>query len=282
MTHLDILPGAWQRLFGHAMRLVDDIGAHHIRDPVWTFGGGTVLMLRHGHRRSKDVDLFVPDPQYLGHMTPRLSDVAASITEDYVEAAGYVKLILEEGEIDFVAAPTSNASVQVMLFADRLEIWNPGEALTLADPTATSGSSWAQERGALPQGLFAASAGSGADRNDSPGQATQQPAEVPSGRRQGWTEGRRRVSRPHDLLASGRDAILVIPKDRVPTFGSTPPTSAPLTRCWRVGGASHVARRSTRAPCRNSTLKQSASEWHPSRSLSSASWKGGPWKLFAS
>ena len=31
---------------------------------------------------------------------------------------------------------TSNASVQVMLFADRLEIWNPGElplALTLAD-----------------------------------------------------------------------------------------------------------------------------------------------------
>ena len=106
MTHLDMLPGAWQRLFGHAMRLVDDIGAHHIRDPVWTFGGGTVLMLRHGHRRSKDVDLFVPDPQYLGYITPRLSDVAASITEDYVEAAGYVKLILEEGEIDFVAAPT--------------------------------------------------------------------------------------------------------------------------------------------------------------------------------
>lgn len=105
MTRLSMLPGAWQRLFGHAMRLIDDIGARHIRDPAWTFGGGTVLMLRHGHRRSKDVDLFVPDPQYLGYVTPRLSDVAASITDDYVEAAGYVKLILEEGEIDFVAAP---------------------------------------------------------------------------------------------------------------------------------------------------------------------------------
>ena len=105
MKRLAMLPGAWQRLFGHAMRLIDDIGAHHIRDPVWIFGGGTVLMLRHGHRRSKDVDLFVPDPQYLGYITPRLSDVAAGITDNYVEAAGYVKLILEDGEIDFVAAP---------------------------------------------------------------------------------------------------------------------------------------------------------------------------------
>ena len=53
MKRLAMLPGAWQRLFGHAMRLIDDIGAHHIRDPVWTFGGGTVLMLRHGHRAAR-------------------------------------------------------------------------------------------------------------------------------------------------------------------------------------------------------------------------------------
>lgn len=26
MTRLTMLPGAWQRLFGHAMRLIDDIG----------------------------------------------------------------------------------------------------------------------------------------------------------------------------------------------------------------------------------------------------------------
>jgi hypothetical protein len=31
----------------------------------WTFGGGTVLMLRHKHRISRDVEIFVPDPQYL-------------------------------------------------------------------------------------------------------------------------------------------------------------------------------------------------------------------------
>jgi len=39
MKRLAMLPGPWQGLFGHAMRLIDDIGAHHIRDPVWTAGG---------------------------------------------------------------------------------------------------------------------------------------------------------------------------------------------------------------------------------------------------
>ena len=64
---------------------------------IWTFGGGTVLMLRHNHRLSKDIDLFVPDPQYLGFVNPRLSDVAAAVSEDYVEAAEYIKLLLPEG-----------------------------------------------------------------------------------------------------------------------------------------------------------------------------------------
>ncbi|WP_354005052.1 nucleotidyl transferase AbiEii/AbiGii toxin family protein [Ramlibacter cellulosilyticus] len=70
--------------------------------PMWTFGGGTVLMLRLDHRQSRDIDLFVPDPQYLGHVTPRLSDVAAELTTEYVEAAEYVKLLLPSGEIDVV------------------------------------------------------------------------------------------------------------------------------------------------------------------------------------
>ena len=63
-------------------------------------------MFRYGHRLSKDIDIFVPDPQYLGYVTPRLSDTAASLTEDYTEMPGsFVKLQFEEGEVDFVAAP---------------------------------------------------------------------------------------------------------------------------------------------------------------------------------
>jgi hypothetical protein len=63
-------------------------------------------MFRYGHRLSKDIDIFVPDPQYLGYVTPRLSDTAASLTEEYTEMPGsFVKLQFEEGEVDFVAAP---------------------------------------------------------------------------------------------------------------------------------------------------------------------------------
>lgn len=99
--------GPWEVLFERALRLVDDIQRHGgLKDPFWTFGGGTVLMFRYGHRLSKDIDIFVPDPQYLGYVTPRLSDTAASLTEEYTEMPGsFVKLQFEEGEIDFVAAP---------------------------------------------------------------------------------------------------------------------------------------------------------------------------------
>ncbi|MDM0085110.1 hypothetical protein QTI17_31440 [Variovorax sp. J31P179] len=63
-------------------------------------------MFRHRHRLSKDIDIFVPDPQYLGFVTPRLSDTAADLTQDYTEQPGaFVKLQFEEGEVDFVAAP---------------------------------------------------------------------------------------------------------------------------------------------------------------------------------
>lgn len=101
-----VLPlGIWQDLLRHAYTLIDEIARHGIKNPAWTFGGGTVLMLRHAHRLSKDIDIFVPDPQYLGFVSPRLSDVAESVTHDYVEGPGYIKLLRPEGEIDFVASP---------------------------------------------------------------------------------------------------------------------------------------------------------------------------------
>ncbi|MCV0437085.1 MAG: nucleotidyl transferase AbiEii/AbiGii toxin family protein [Hydrogenophaga sp.] len=109
-TQPNTLPeGVWQTLLTHAFTLVDEIARHGIRDPFWTFGGGTVLMLRHGHRLSKDIDIFVPDPQYLGFVSPRLSDAAEQVSSDYVEGPGYVKLLRPEGEIDFVASPNLTA-----------------------------------------------------------------------------------------------------------------------------------------------------------------------------
>ncbi len=76
-------------------------------------------MFRYRYRLSKDIDIFVPDPQYLGFVTPRLSDAAADLTQDYTEQPGaFVKLQFEEGEVDFVAAPN--------LLADAWETWDIG------------------------------------------------------------------------------------------------------------------------------------------------------------
>jgi len=99
--------GAWRLLLPRARLLIEEIRTHGgIVDPFWTLGGGTVLMFRHRHRLSKDIDIFVPNPQYLGFVTPRLSDVAASLTSEYTEdPSAWVKLQFEEGEVDFVAAP---------------------------------------------------------------------------------------------------------------------------------------------------------------------------------
>jgi hypothetical protein len=111
--------GVWEDLLPHALSIIEDIKSHGRPDPFWTFGGGTVLMFRYQHRLSKDIDIFVPDPQYLGFVTPRLSDVAAAVSTDYVEdQSSYVKLIRPEGEIDFVASPN--------LTEAPFEMWNIG------------------------------------------------------------------------------------------------------------------------------------------------------------
>ncbi|MCC7716640.1 nucleotidyl transferase AbiEii/AbiGii toxin family protein [Janthinobacterium lividum] len=140
------IPTTWEVLFSHALTILAEIAKHGRADPFWTFGGGTVLMLRYGHRFSKDIDIFVPDPQSLGFVTPRLSDVAESVTSNYVEAAGYVKLYLQEGEIDFVAAPnlTSpgfvyetilNCQVRVETSVEIIakKMWHRGDRITGRD-----------------------------------------------------------------------------------------------------------------------------------------------------
>ena len=41
------IPDTWERLFAQALKLVAEIATYGRSDPFWTFGGGTVLMLRH-------------------------------------------------------------------------------------------------------------------------------------------------------------------------------------------------------------------------------------------
>lgn len=102
-------PGIWTELFPYALELMDHLET--VSDNCrWTFGGGTVLMLRINHRHSKDIDLFVSDPQFLPYVSPRLSDVAERLTDDYVENAEFIKLNFPQGEIDIVVGASLTPS----------------------------------------------------------------------------------------------------------------------------------------------------------------------------
>ena len=94
---------AWKILFRRALEIIDAAAASRARLD-WTFGGGTALMRRFRHRVSRDVDIFFPDPQYLGYVSPRLNDKAEELTPKYLETEMSVKLYFPEGEIDFISS----------------------------------------------------------------------------------------------------------------------------------------------------------------------------------
>ena len=73
----------WEVLFKRALILIDSVRDFGIPVDDWTFGGGTVLMRRYRHRFSKDIDIFINDPQFLGYLSPRLSPIAESLTTKY-------------------------------------------------------------------------------------------------------------------------------------------------------------------------------------------------------
>lgn len=94
----------WETLFRRALVLIDSVGKAGITLSDWTFGGGTVLMRRYRHRLSKDIDIFIPSPQYLNYLSPHLNETAEEMTGDYTLQAEFLKLQFPEGEIDFVVS----------------------------------------------------------------------------------------------------------------------------------------------------------------------------------
>ncbi len=94
----------WKILLREALACIDTLPRS--LEPVWSFGGGTVLMLHYEHRMSKDIDIFIRDAQYLTFLSPRLNDRVAALSEDYDEQSTFLKLRISPGEIDFIVAPT--------------------------------------------------------------------------------------------------------------------------------------------------------------------------------
>ena len=96
----------WEGLLSTALDILEGLEARGLGAPEIVMGGGTVLMMRMHHRLSNDIDLFLHDAQWLGRLTPRLNDRVAGIVRDYAEQANSVKLVLPQGDVDFVAAGT--------------------------------------------------------------------------------------------------------------------------------------------------------------------------------
>jgi hypothetical protein len=100
-------PGAsqWPLLFDIAIKLIDQAEAAVGHRPIWSFGGGTALMLQIDHRESHDIDLFIDDPQILPFLNPVTQAYALDRQPDAYQSDGTraIKLIFEGmGEIDFI------------------------------------------------------------------------------------------------------------------------------------------------------------------------------------
>ena len=121
----------WETLFQRTLTLIDSAiaGGGSLRH--WSFGGGTVLMRRHRHRFSKDIDIFVPDPQIFPYLSPHLNETAESLTSNYVQGAEFLKLVFDEGEIDFVAsAPlTERPYVEETIFGRQVQVETSAEII---------------------------------------------------------------------------------------------------------------------------------------------------------
>lgn len=104
VDHNPITEDTWKAILAAALPVVDDLSVRAGSMPDLVLGGGTVLMLRFHHRLSRDIDFFLNDVQILSMITPRLNDLTSQIALDYVEQANSVKLVLREGDIDFIVA----------------------------------------------------------------------------------------------------------------------------------------------------------------------------------
>jgi len=55
--------------------------------------GGSALAFKFHHRFSKDIDIFLYDPQWLEFLTPRLNDDIEKLVKDYLEGPTFFEII---------------------------------------------------------------------------------------------------------------------------------------------------------------------------------------------
>lgn len=94
----------WRKLIVPALRIVDSLKDSGYGDLDFRLGGGTVLMFRFDRRISKDIAIFTYDAQALSFLSPRLNPVSEREALRYEEQANTVKLLVRDGDVDFIVA----------------------------------------------------------------------------------------------------------------------------------------------------------------------------------
>lgn len=125
-------PSQWGLLFDAAVATIRQteqaIGGRFI----WSFGGGTALMLQIDHRESHDVDLFIDDPQIMPFLNPLTQNYVLDHAPDAYDTDGVraTKLIYETiGEIDFICCGdvTDDPSVVTQVRGVDVQVETPAE-----------------------------------------------------------------------------------------------------------------------------------------------------------
>jgi len=77
-----------------------------VEPPVWNFGGGTALFVHLNHRISYDVDIFVRSSDVVADLAPNRNATTKRLLGErkYDYPGNYLKLRMDEGEIDFIVA----------------------------------------------------------------------------------------------------------------------------------------------------------------------------------
>jgi Nucleotidyl transferase AbiEii toxin, Type IV TA system len=126
-------PG-WRRLLRTARGLIRQVNAASPVIDHWTLGGGTALMLRIEHRESRDIDIFLSDPQQLAFLDPTKRDFHFDTqpNDHSSDGATFLKFAFSElGEIDFIVANTltANPTTQVPVDGEELSLETPAEII---------------------------------------------------------------------------------------------------------------------------------------------------------
>lgn len=118
-------PANWSLLFRTACSLINQVNAKQPVIDSWTLGGGTAMMLQIDHRESRDLDIFLADPQTLGFLDPQTHDFdyEVPLADSVSDGASFRKLVFKDvGEIDFIvghamtSSPTTRTTVEGEIF----------------------------------------------------------------------------------------------------------------------------------------------------------------------